>query len=130
MKIVVSENQLNQMIGVLSEKYIEDPYMADNDIYYHSPSYDEIERFDVADRRSYRPTKKTAIKNIIKSPKVPSGKKYTGMAKIIYTYRTGKEEDVKNSIGPIAVVKTKFKNMLKSMSTEEAKNYSIKYELL
>lgn len=130
MRIIIGENQFNKIVDILLEKYIEDPYMADNDIYYYEPSYDEISRFDVLDRSSYRPSKKTISKNTIGNKKIPSNKKYTGMAKIIYTHPTGKQEDVKNSVGPIAVVKAKFNNILKFMNTDDAKNYSIKYELL
>lgn len=119
-----------KMIDVILEKYVEDPYMIDNDIYYHKPSFDEISRFDVADRPSYRPAKKIAKKEPVKPKRVPSGKKYTGMAKIVYTHRTGIQEDISNSFGPVAIVKTKLKNIIRFMDPEDAKCYSIKYETL
>lgn len=144
MKLIITENQLKDIINILSEKYVEDPYYVDNDIYDYNPSQNEIDDFNKIDIPSYHDFKgfgefkmddrygpnKKFIKPIkFKREKKPSGKNYTGRAMIVYTYPGGMEVKVKNSEGPIAVVVDKLKK-IKQLNKNDAPFYSIKYEVV
>lgn len=146
MKIIISEKQFKNVVNILVEKYIDDPYFRDNDIYDYIPSNKEIENFNRIDNpkpfrvnnnddynKNYRLHNHnySTDKPIKLKKEVPnSGVKYTGRAKIIYTYPNGRQEDVKNSIGPVAVVKNKLRELKKQVSTKDAPFYSIKYEIV
>ena len=142
MRLIITEKQLNQVINILSEKYVEDSYFSDNDIYDYEPNQSDIDDFNKIDKPQYSdfrgferpkdPNKFDPNKNFgktvkFKREKEPSGKNYTRRAKIIYTYPNGMQVDVKNSEGPVGVVKQKL-DRLKANSTKDAPFYSIKYE--
>lgn len=144
MKLIITETQLNQIVNILSEKYVEDPYFVDNDIYGYQPTQDEIDDFNKIDKPVYsnfrgfdtkkEPNKFDPNKNFgkeikFKREKIPSGKNYTGMAKIVYTYPGGMQTDVKDSVGPVAVVVDKLRR-IKHQRTKDAPFFSIKYEII
>jgi hypothetical protein len=144
MKLTITENQLNEIINILSEKYVEDPYFVDNDIYEYQPTQAEIEMFDKIDKPVYSdfrgfdvkkdpnrfdPNKNFGKEIKFKREKKPSGKNYTGRAKIVYTYPGGIQTDVKDGIGPVAVVKDKLKR-IQNLRTKDAPFFSIKYEII
>ena len=81
------------------------------------------------DANRFDPNKNFGKPIQFKREKEPSGKNYTGKAKVIYTYPNGIQVDVKNSEGPVAVVQQKL-SRIKSQSTKDAPFYSIKYETL
>lgn len=143
MKVKLKKKELINLFKVLNENYFDDQYLRDNDIYDYIPTDKEIEMFNKIDKPQklnfpkdeydpnsklnnphYNSEKKPKFKREVKNRNI----KYTGRAKIIYTYPNGKQEDVKNSIGPIAVVKNKLKNIQNQTSTNDAPFYSIKFE--
>ena len=144
MKLIITEAQLKEVIGILAEAYTNDPYFADNDIYDYEPNQSEIDDFNKVDKPQYSnfkgfenpkdanrfdPNKNFGKPIQFKREKEPSGKNYTGKAKVIYTYPNGIQVDVKNSEGPVAVVQQKL-SRIKSQSTKDAPFYSIKSETL
>lgn len=142
MKIIINENQLKSVLKMLIEDYREDSYMKDNDIYHYEPTSKEIEDFNKKDRSSYhefrgfdverdpnKPDPNINFNKPIKFKKNPDSPKikYTGMAKIVYTYPNGKQVDVPNTYGKNGVVNAKLKQF-KLNNPKEADRYSIKYE--
>jgi hypothetical protein len=144
MKIIITENQLKKVVNILSEEYVQDSYFIDNDIYDYEPNNKEIDSFNKIDksiksdfrgfdnpdnekRMEFNRNFGQDIK--FKRETKPSGKNYTGRAKIVCTYPGGMQLDVKGSEGPAAVVVDKLKK-IKKQNTKDAWLYSIKYEVI
>jgi len=135
MKIVITEQQLKLAINTLSEVYVKDPYLD----WDYEPTQAEIDAFNKVDKpprinlsNYYAKMDKDAkVKNVAlpkPAKKVPSGKKYTGMATIMYMYPGGKHVEVKDSFGQVAIVTKKLQMIRKNVNKSEGVRYYIKYE--
>jgi len=130
--------------GSITEAYSEDPYLKDNDIYDYEPNQAEIDNFNKVDKQPYSDfrgfdTKKDPNKidpNVnfnkpikFKRETPPSGKKYTGRAKLVFLNPNGTEVDVKHGEGPVPAI-INLQKIKQQANKAEANRYIIKYETL
>lgn len=113
-KFIISESQLN----ILAERYSEDPYMKDNDIYDYDATQSEIDAFNRIDHRPFIKPKEDPAPVIKKEPKRKIDNKpnpfkpkvnYTGMARLVSVY--GDKTEVID-YGKIGLMKYKLKKLI------------------
>lgn len=119
-KFIISESQLKAAYNsiVLNERYVEDPYMKDNDIYDHEPTQAEIDAFNRIDHRPFIKPKEEPKPSVAVKPKIKRVKggdlfkpkvNYTGMARLV-DISGGKTETI--DYGKIGLMKYKLSKLI------------------